>query len=173
MSRLGSEPLETIKDRFGFQIASEDYRDVIDAEIDICVVSSPTALHYEHAKAALEAGASVLVEKPVTIRPDEAWDLAGYGRARRASPPVRVRLELPTAASRDQGVARDRGTSARSSTSPFGWRRSRASCSPTAAPIPRLRRRGSRSRRPGPTQRSPAEATRKRSSRTRSARRSG
>ena len=66
-----------IRDRFGFQIASEDYRDVIDAEIDICVVSSPTALHYEHAKAALEAGASVLVEKPVTIRPDEAWDLAG------------------------------------------------------------------------------------------------
>lgn len=75
VSRLGGDLLDAIKNTFGFRIASEDYREVIDAGIDICVVSSPTALHYEHAKAALEAGASVLVEKPVTIWPDQAWDL--------------------------------------------------------------------------------------------------
>ena len=75
VSRLGREPLERIRKRFGFQIASEDYHDVINAGIDICVVSSPSGFHYEHAKAALEAGAHVLVEKPVTIDPKQAWDL--------------------------------------------------------------------------------------------------
>jgi len=75
VSRLGREPLERIRKRFGFQIASEDYHDVINAGIDICVVSSPSGFHYEHAKAALEAGAHVLVEKPVTIDPKQAWEL--------------------------------------------------------------------------------------------------
>src|SRR5258707_9081803 len=75
VSRLGREPLERIRKRFGFQIASEDYHDVINAGIDICVVSSPSGFHYEHTKAALEAGAHILVEKPVTIDPKQAWDL--------------------------------------------------------------------------------------------------
>jgi predicted dehydrogenase len=73
--RKGQAQLEVLRDRFGFRVASEDYRDVVDAGIDICVVSSPTALHHEHAKAALQAGAHVLVEKPMTIRREDAWDL--------------------------------------------------------------------------------------------------
>ena len=67
--------LAKIRDDWGFEIASEDYHDVIDAGVDICLVASPTGLHHEHAKAALEAGAHVLVEKPVTIEPALAWDL--------------------------------------------------------------------------------------------------
>ena len=99
VSRLGGELLHSIKQTFGFRVASEDYRDVIEAGIDICVVSSPTALHYEHAKAALEAGASVLVEKP-------SHDLARPGvgprpdcGARPAPHRVLVWLELPSVAS--------------------------------------------------------------------------
>jgi predicted dehydrogenase len=76
VSRKGPELLERIKSQWGFEIASEDYHDVLDAGIDICLVASPTRFHYEHAKAALEAGAHVLVEKPMTIRPADAWDLA-------------------------------------------------------------------------------------------------
>ncbi len=75
VSRRNRELLRKIKDDWGFAVASRDYRDVIAAGIDICVVSSPAAFHYEHAKAALEAGAHVLVEKPVTIDPADAWDL--------------------------------------------------------------------------------------------------
>ncbi len=75
VSRLGRPALERIRDRYGFTVASEDYHDVIDAGVDICVVSSPSALHHEHAKAALESGAHVLVEKPVTVDPAQAWDL--------------------------------------------------------------------------------------------------
>ena len=75
VARKGPELLEKIRHDFGFRVASEDYKDVIDAGIDICVVASPTGLHYEHAKAALEAGVHVLIEKPMTINPAEAWEL--------------------------------------------------------------------------------------------------
>lgn len=75
VSRKGPELLQKIKDDWGFQVASEDYRDVIDAGVDICLVASPHGLHYEHAKAALEAGAHVLCEKPFTVEPAHAWDL--------------------------------------------------------------------------------------------------
>ncbi len=75
VARKGREMLAKIRDDWGFEIGSEDYHDVIDAGIDICLVASPTGLHHEHAKAALEAGAHVLVEKPVTIDPALAWDL--------------------------------------------------------------------------------------------------
>src|ERR671936_2217712 len=80
LARKGPELLRKIKEDWGFEVASEDYRDVIDAGIDICLVASPTAFHHEHAKAALEAGAHVLVEKPVTIDPREAWDLVETAR---------------------------------------------------------------------------------------------
>lgn len=73
--RHGGELLDKVAHDYGFRIASEDYRDVVNADIDICVVSSPSGLHYEHAKAALQSGAHVLVEKPVTIDPAQAWEL--------------------------------------------------------------------------------------------------
>jgi predicted dehydrogenase len=75
VARKGPELLEKIKNDWGFQVASEDYRDVIDAGMDICLVASPHGLHYEHAKAALDAGAHVLCEKPFTVEPEHAWEL--------------------------------------------------------------------------------------------------
>ena len=75
VARKGPELLERIRDTFGFTHASEDYRDVLAAGVDICLVASPTGLHHEHASAAMEAGAHVLVEKPFTIAPADAWDL--------------------------------------------------------------------------------------------------
>ena len=75
VSRKGAEPLARVKDGWGFASASEDYRDVLAADLDLCLVASPTGLHHEHAKAALESGAHVLCEKAFTITPDDAWDL--------------------------------------------------------------------------------------------------
>lgn len=75
VARKGPELLAKVKGDWGFRVASEDYRDVIDAGIDICLVGSPHGVHYEHAKAALEAGAHVLCEKPFTIDPAHAWEL--------------------------------------------------------------------------------------------------
>ena len=75
--RQGPEALEGIRSKFGFQMASEDYRDVLAQNVDIAVVASPSALHHEHVKAALLSGAHVLCEKPMTITPADAWDLVG------------------------------------------------------------------------------------------------
>lgn len=80
--RLGAAELDAVRRRFGFAFASEDPAEVLARRPDAVVVSSPHALHHAHAAAALEAGAHVLVEKPMTLDPAEAWDLVA--RARRA-----------------------------------------------------------------------------------------
>ncbi len=73
--RHGGQALARIKDQYGFQIASEDYRDVLAADIDIAVIAGPTSVHHEHARAALAAGAHVLCEKPFTLTSEQAWDV--------------------------------------------------------------------------------------------------
>lgn len=78
--RKGERELNEIAEEFGFDVASEDYRDVLGAGIDLCIVSSPLSFHYEHARAALEAGCHVLLEKPVTIRSDHAWELVDVAK---------------------------------------------------------------------------------------------
>ena len=44
-------------------------------EMDGVLVASPHELHYMHAKTALEYNLHVLLEKPMTVRSDEAKDL--------------------------------------------------------------------------------------------------
>lgn len=80
VSRKGPELLAKIRDDYGFAIASEDYQDVLDAGVDVCIVASPSGLHYEHAAAALRSGAHVMCEKPFTLRPSDAWDLDAIAR---------------------------------------------------------------------------------------------
>ena len=75
VARKGKALLEKIKHDYGFKVASEDYRDILKEGIDVCIVGSPSGLHHEHSKAALEAGAHVMCEKPVTITSVDAWDL--------------------------------------------------------------------------------------------------
>lgn len=78
--RTGAEELEYLRDDWGFEVASEDYTDVLALSPDIVVVGSPAALHYEHSLAALEAGAHVLVEKPFTIRAADARELVATAK---------------------------------------------------------------------------------------------
>lgn len=73
--RTGASELAAVRDRWGFEFASEDYRDVLAVDLDIVIVASPSAYHFEHARAALKAGAHVLVEKPFTISSTDAWEL--------------------------------------------------------------------------------------------------
>lgn len=73
--RLGRRELELIRDEFGFAFATEDWREVLERDIDIVVIASPHNLHFEQAKAFLEKGCDVLVEKPMCLKPDEAWQL--------------------------------------------------------------------------------------------------
>jgi predicted dehydrogenase len=58
-----------------------DYRELLGA-VDAVSVVTPTSTHFEIARAFLEAGAHVLVEKPVTDTPDEARELIRIARER-------------------------------------------------------------------------------------------
>jgi predicted dehydrogenase len=75
VSRLGADELERVRAHFGFAFASEESMAVLARRPDIVVVATPHHLHYSLAKAALEGGAHVLCEKPMTLDPAEAWDL--------------------------------------------------------------------------------------------------
>jgi predicted dehydrogenase len=74
--------LGQIQQRFGFARATTDWREVIDAQPDLVVLTGPVALRAEQARAALEAGAHVLAEKPFTLTPREARDLDALAAAR-------------------------------------------------------------------------------------------
>ncbi len=75
VARPDPKLLDWVAGEFGFQTATTDYREVLAQELDLCIVSSPNRFHHEHAKAAMESGAHVLVEKPFTVDPADAWDL--------------------------------------------------------------------------------------------------
>jgi predicted dehydrogenase len=75
VSRRNAELLGRIKDKFGFQKATTDWREVLAEEPDVVIVGTPPGRHHEQAKASLEAGAQVMCEKPFTIDPADAWDL--------------------------------------------------------------------------------------------------
>ena len=79
--RKGAAEVAAVAKEFGFAVASEDYRDVFAAGVDACIVSSPAHLHFEHARAALEAGCHVLLEKPMAISSSDAWELVELARA--------------------------------------------------------------------------------------------
>jgi predicted dehydrogenase len=79
--RLGRPELALLQERFGIPFATEHYRELLGRELDGVIVASPHTLHYEHARAALQSGRHVLVEKPMTTRAAEARDLIALARA--------------------------------------------------------------------------------------------
>ncbi len=60
--------------------AHADYRDLL-GRVDAVSIVTPTASHHQVAKAFLESGASVLVEKPMTVTIAEGEDLIGIARS--------------------------------------------------------------------------------------------
>ena len=78
--RRGRAELDLIAAEFGFAFATEDWRDVLERDIDIAVIATPHHLHFEQAMAFLEKGCHVLVEKPMCLDPSDAWTLARKSR---------------------------------------------------------------------------------------------
>ncbi|SDO67508.1 Predicted dehydrogenase [Nakamurella panacisegetis] len=60
---------------FDVPVAVTDVAGVIDAGVDCAIVATPHDSHFEPAAALLDAGIDVLVEKPMTLDPVQAWDL--------------------------------------------------------------------------------------------------
>ena len=73
-SRLPGVELAAVVDRDAARATVSDYRTVI-GKIDAAVVAVPTDLHHEVARACLERGVHVLVEKPLAATLGEADDL--------------------------------------------------------------------------------------------------
>jgi predicted dehydrogenase len=80
--RLGKELLLTIQKDADIPFGTEDYRELLELDLDGVVVGSPHYLHYEHALAALEKGFHVMCEKPMTLRAHEAWHLVETAKAK-------------------------------------------------------------------------------------------
>ncbi len=59
-----------------------DHHELLASGVDGVVVAVQHAFHYQVARDALDAGVSVLVEKPMTLRSAEAWDLVDRARDR-------------------------------------------------------------------------------------------
>ncbi len=57
-----------------------DHRELLASGVDGVVVAVQHAYHYQVARDALDTGVSVMVEKPMTLRADEAWDLVERAR---------------------------------------------------------------------------------------------
>jgi predicted dehydrogenase len=77
-------PSQTSRDRvtanFNIPWATPDYRELLKLPLQAVIISSPHGFHYEQAKAALAANLHVLVEKPMTLRAAESWELVGLAR---------------------------------------------------------------------------------------------
>lgn len=60
-----------------------DWEEMLEqAELDAVLIATPNALHYPQAKAALERGLHVLLEKPMSVRSAEAHELVALALAK-------------------------------------------------------------------------------------------
>jgi predicted dehydrogenase len=63
--------------------AYEDWQCLLEkAELDAVLIATPNAFHYGQAKAALERGLHVLIEKPMAVHSSEARELVALARER-------------------------------------------------------------------------------------------
>ena len=66
----------TAKDDYPYIHVAKDYQELLDdEEIELVVITTPSHLHFEHAKQALEKNKHVLIEKPYTATYEQAVEL--------------------------------------------------------------------------------------------------
>ncbi len=79
--RKSDDGLAEFREEFQLEVATSRVDELLAAGVDGVVVSSPHDLHREHAVAALEAGAHVLIEKPMTVTLADARAVAAAAAA--------------------------------------------------------------------------------------------
>jgi predicted dehydrogenase len=76
VSDLSEKNLQKVQTQFPGIFVTQDYQEILDLpDLRGVIVATPAADHYPIARAALEQGKHVLVEKPMTLDPDEAVEL--------------------------------------------------------------------------------------------------
>jgi predicted dehydrogenase len=76
------ERAEAMVDRLGGEAFDDLTVALATLAPDLVIVMTPSGDHHRHAREVLEAGHHVLVEKPITMRPDEADDLIALAAER-------------------------------------------------------------------------------------------
>lgn len=73
VNRRNQSALDSILAKFDIPNGYTDFQEMLDKErLDGVVITSPHTLHFAHAKAALEAGCHVLIDKPMTTSATDA-----------------------------------------------------------------------------------------------------
>ena len=67
-----------ISDAYPDVVTYTDFEDVLETDVSSVVLATPAPTHYQMALTALKAGKDVFVEKPMTLRTEEAKALATY-----------------------------------------------------------------------------------------------
>jgi predicted dehydrogenase len=68
--------LQAVKDHFGIETLYTDHREMLQTvKPDGAVVALPHALHYPIGRDVLDAGVHLMMEKPFTLKSEDAWDL--------------------------------------------------------------------------------------------------
>ncbi len=83
MCRRDEKMLKKMAEHFNCNNTFTDYREMLDSvEMDGVLITTPHALHYEHAKSALEKGLHVMIEKPMAVKTSEAKELADIAKSK-------------------------------------------------------------------------------------------
>ncbi len=108
LCRRDPAALERLREHFQPEAVFADWREMLDrCPPDAVLVATPHHLHYEPARAALERGLHVLVEKPMTLDPNQAWELCSLAEERglqlgvALNPPFRAHCHRIRAALQD------------------------------------------------------------------------
>lgn len=71
-------------ERWGIGCSTTDWRELLDLEPSLVIISTPVDLHYEMVRGVLETNAAVLCEKPFTYNVRQAQELAELAQGRLA-----------------------------------------------------------------------------------------
>jgi len=83
LCRRNPEPMQELADAFAVKHTFTEYTEMLESGLlDGVLVCSPHDLHYLHAKAALDRGLHVLLEKPITLDPDHGRTLVALANER-------------------------------------------------------------------------------------------
>jgi predicted dehydrogenase len=82
ISDLRLDRLEEIQSLYPEVAGTQNYKEMLDGEVDAVVIATPVHTHYRIAREALLAGKHVLVEKPITSNSNNAKDLINIATER-------------------------------------------------------------------------------------------
>lgn len=81
LADVNAEHAKSTAERFGFANATDDWQAMVNnPDIDVVDITTPNALHFEMAMAAIKAGKHVYCEKPLTVSIADAQALAAAAK---------------------------------------------------------------------------------------------